>query len=397
MKKDRERNLTEWAQNCLLLVAALVVSFLLGEGILRLFYRDQVLLFPRYHAAAQYGDFTLRRLRPNTVFQHTSQDGSWTFTVNSQGFRNDRDFSFDKPNGRIRVISLGDSHTSGFEVRQQYTFSAVCERALRAKGVDAEVLNAGVSGFSTAEELVFLENAAVRYHPDAVIIGFFGNDFEDNIKSGIFRLEGDSLLVAKKVNIPGTRVLEAINSLSLLRWLSENSYFYSFVMNKAWDAARTFYLRENEKAMTTEYAIPLDVLSDYKKRLMMAIIKRMHTVAKTNGIKLVFIDIPVPPTEEESQMRSNKDEPDLRFTSSVPPDMVNFFREHSDAFIDSNVAFADFRNIAELHVPHGHRHISEFSHTVLGIQACNAILGMSPKVVSGRRDESHGIVENRSN
>ena len=95
--------------------------------------KEKIVLFPRYHSDANYGEFTLRRLRPNTTFWHTSIDGNWKFVTNAQGFRDERDFSYAKPPGRLRVLTLGDSHTEGFEVRQTQTYSAVMERFLRAK------------------------------------------------------------------------------------------------------------------------------------------------------------------------------------------------------------------------------------------------------------------------
>ena len=86
--------------------------------------------------------------------------------MNNQGFRDRRDFPYEKDSNTLRVIALGDLHTEGFEVRQDYTYAAVTERYLKAHGLDAEVINAGVSGFGTAEEAVFLEQEALKYHPD---------------------------------------------------------------------------------------------------------------------------------------------------------------------------------------------------------------------------------------
>ena len=40
-------------------------------------------------------------------------------------------YAGEKPDGGFRVLSLGDSHTVGFEVRQEHTFSEVLERFLR--------------------------------------------------------------------------------------------------------------------------------------------------------------------------------------------------------------------------------------------------------------------------
>src|SRR5204862_1199586 len=129
-------------------------------------FKDQVVMFPRYHTGYQYGPYRLRGIRPHSDFWHTSVDGSWEFITNGKGLRDTRELGYQKPDGTLRVLAIGDSHTQGYEVRQSATFSAVAERYLAQHGVRAEVLNAGVSGFSTAEELAYLENEGYKYQPD---------------------------------------------------------------------------------------------------------------------------------------------------------------------------------------------------------------------------------------
>ena len=214
------------AGNAVLFLVFCAGALGLGELAVRFLLKDQVALFPRYHTDAKYGEFTLRTIRPNSVFWHTSVDGSWEFSTNAQGFRNRKDFAYEKPADTVRVLSLGDSQTQGYEVRQDFTYSSIVERYLNARGYQVEVLNAGVSGFSTAEELLFLENEGFKYQPDVVIVGFNANDLEDNIKAELFRLNEDgSLSIAKKEHLPGVRIQNLIYSLPMVAWLSENSYF----------------------------------------------------------------------------------------------------------------------------------------------------------------------------
>src|SRR5262249_1431354 len=133
--------------NCALLVGSILIGLLVAEFGTRLIFGDTIVLFPRYFTAAHYDGLTLRRLIPNSTFWHTSIDGHWEFRTNAQGFRDDEDYTYDKPAGTRRVLVLGDSHTQGFEVRQSSTFAKVLEHRLRVRGVQAQVLNAGISGF----------------------------------------------------------------------------------------------------------------------------------------------------------------------------------------------------------------------------------------------------------
>ncbi len=349
--------------NVALFIVSIVVALAIGEAFLRFFYKDHVILFPRYHTDAQYGEFTIRRQKPNSTFWHTSIDGSWEFVTNAQGFRNDADFSYEKTQGVLRILSLGDSHTQGYEVRQKQTFSAVVERYLQGEGVQAEVINAGVSGFSTAEALVFLENEGIKYHPDVVVLGFFANDLVDNIKAGIFVLTEDTLNVKKKEHIPGVKILNAINSFGLLRWLSENSYVYSFGFNNVWKYAKRLMRGKAKAALTTEYAIAVDEVDTYQTELAAKLVERMYKFCRENNIKLIVLDIP-------RQIKNNE------IRSSVPTELKTLFQQNSDAFIDSKETLREYRNVAELHLPNGSRHISEFTHLIYGVEIARTVLNM---------------------
>ena len=155
-------------------LVVLLVGLLGAEGVARLLYRRSMPIFPRFHTDAHYGEFTIRRLRPQTKFWHTSIDGQWEFRINAQGFRADKNYEYEKPPGCQRVLCLGDSQTEGFECRQEHTFSAIIERYFAVRKKCVEAINTGVSGFGTAEELVLLENERVKFDPDFVVLFFLG-------------------------------------------------------------------------------------------------------------------------------------------------------------------------------------------------------------------------------
>lgn len=342
--------------------------FIIAEFIVRALYKDETVLFPRYHTNAQYGQFTLRKIRPNSVFRHTSKDGSWKFTTNSQGFRNYKDFEYKKPAQVIRIISLGDSHTQGYEVRQNYTFSAIMEKYLKTNGYNVEVINAGVSGFSTTEELLFLENEGIKYNPDFVVLGFYANDFQDNIKTGLFKLDEEgSLVIQKKLYIPGVKIQNFIYAIPFVKWLSENSYFYSVLFNNTWNY---FKIMRSKKASekVIEYAIPTkEKFSNYQTALTSALIQRMYKFCYENNIKLIIMDIP---------RKAGKNKIKTSFSDILFQNISSF----SDGFILSEPLLSDYNGVAELHRPHGHMHISEFTHTLLGVAGAKTISVIIQKV-----------------
>jgi hypothetical protein len=345
--------------NLSIMVFVTMIMLLLAEGVVRFMYKDEIYMMPRYHTSATYGDFTIRKLRPNSVFWHTSIDGHWRFEINSKGFRNKQEFSYNKPNGVIRVLSLGDSHTEGFEVRQEYTFSSVIQSKLIKHGLNAEVINTGVSGFSNAEELVFLENEGIKYQPDYVVLGFYANDFEDNIKAGLFALDNDSrLVVRKKSHIPGVKIQDIIYSIPGVQWLSENSYFYSMLFNKVW----VFFKFLLNRDATMELAVPeeTDKPQNVENHLAYKLLERMYNFCKNKGIKFIIIDIPVP--QEHGGYRS-----------SFPAEWAGKVELISDAVVRSAILSDNGR--VQIHVPHGARHISEFSHKKFGEAVANLIMG----------------------
>ncbi|MBI4880597.1 MAG: SGNH/GDSL hydrolase family protein [Planctomycetes bacterium] len=73
---------------------------------------------------------------------------------------------------RLRIATLGDSSTYGFNVAEDVCWSRCLEAILRAYGCDVEVLNFGVIGFTAVQgERLYL--GRVRdYQPDVVVAAF---------------------------------------------------------------------------------------------------------------------------------------------------------------------------------------------------------------------------------
>ena len=337
-----------------LFVVSLLAAAALGEVVVRAVFKERTVLFPRYHTEYRYGDYTLRGIQPKSEFWHTSADGSWKFVTNSKGLRDARDFPYAKPAGTLRVLALGDSHTQGYEVRQDATYAAVLERYLNAKGKKTEVLNAGVSGFSTAEAAAYLENEGHRYQPDVVVLGFYANDFEDNLKAGLFGLEGGKLVERKRSHIPGVRLQDLIYSIPGVKWLGENSYFYSVAFNTAWTHFKATSLA-HAKEEAFDFAVPQKgAHSDYEVELAAALIERMRGFCESRGMRFIVVDIP-------RRMAP------YRAAQSIPAGL-------KAETIASSELLAPFQDAAEMHVAHGHNHISEFTHALIGVALGKRIL-----------------------
>jgi hypothetical protein len=122
-------------------------------------------------------------LRPGAAGLYRREGGSQV-QINSAGFR-DREHSVAKPADTVRIAVLGDSYVEAIQVPLEKTFGAVIERNLNEasslSGKHVEVMNFGVDGYGTAQELLTLREKVWQYSPDYVVLAFFpGNDVRNN-------------------------------------------------------------------------------------------------------------------------------------------------------------------------------------------------------------------------
>ena len=120
---------------------------------------------------------------PGVQAWYTAEGRSYV-RINAQGWH-DKERPFTKPAGLTRVAILGDSYTDALQVPEDSAFPAILERTLNSTLPGRyEVLNFGVGGFGTAQELLVLRHYALRYAPDAVILAFtIVNDVSDNSRA----------------------------------------------------------------------------------------------------------------------------------------------------------------------------------------------------------------------
>jgi hypothetical protein len=116
--------------------------------------------------------------------------------INSHGFR-DKERAYQKGRDTFRIVVLGNSFTEGSQVPLEKTFPYILEEKLNSEGSSGpptslpldyhpksqrfEILNLGITGFSTAQEYLTLKHYGLKYTPDFVILAFYiGYDIEAN-------------------------------------------------------------------------------------------------------------------------------------------------------------------------------------------------------------------------
>jgi acyl-CoA thioesterase I len=96
----------------------------------------------------------------------------------------------------VAILALGDSLFAGYGLEPGQSYPARLETALRARGINARIANAGVSGDTTAgglQRLEFALNGQART-PQLVIISLGGNDMLRGVAPAETRANLDAIL-----------------------------------------------------------------------------------------------------------------------------------------------------------------------------------------------------------
>jgi hypothetical protein len=166
----------QWRSKVSLMLAGTLIAMLLCEVGLRA-------------AGVSYPIFTQidgdvgYSLRPG-VEGRWGKEGTTHVRINSAGLR-DREHAYAKPARTLRIAVLGDSYAEALQVPMEDAFWSVLERELKGcpalTGREPEVINFGVSGYGTAQELMTLRQRVWLYSPDIVLLAFLtGNDIRNN-------------------------------------------------------------------------------------------------------------------------------------------------------------------------------------------------------------------------
>ncbi len=105
-----------------------------------------------------------------------------------------------KPVDLFRIVVLGDSVTFGWGVRGEDTYVSHLAGLLAAlhPGQRYEVVNAGVSGYGTWQEALWLQEQAAALQPDLIIVQVHLNDAADNLWGTYGQVVGQPSTLAQK-------------------------------------------------------------------------------------------------------------------------------------------------------------------------------------------------------
>ena len=217
-------------------VAVVAASVVVGLLIFEVFLRAVGYTYPVFYQPDEVRGYSLW---PGAEGRYR-REGAAHVRINSDGLR-DREHSKSKPANTLRVAVVGDSYAEAFQVEREKAFWSVLEANLRdcpaLAGREVEVINFGVSGYGTAQELLTLREKVWDYSPDVVLLAMTtNNDVLDNSRAlkltdeiPYFRLEGDRLALDDSFRRTAAFRLRTSALNRTGRWLREHLRFVQAV------------------------------------------------------------------------------------------------------------------------------------------------------------------------
>ena len=298
--------------------------------------------------------------------------------INSFGMR-DKERTIEKTSGPTRIAILGDSFTEAMHVANDQTFAQVMEKNAGGK---AEVLNFGVAGFGTVQELLTYREKVRQFKPDIVILAFLSaNDMRNNSRpledlySGSYntdrpfpRLVGSGTwdIVSPEPNPLANNpyVLFAKRHLTTYRFL--------------WYAKSALQARFASVSPATSTSTPSDPVADtgenvqvYLSRLFMPpeeepfisawgatewAIKELQSEAEKDGGKFILVMLPDEPHLEWDPKKALETEFSVTLPDGFDIDypekrLKAFSQKEGVAFLDMTPAFRSARDKENLQPP----------------------------------------------
>lgn len=260
MKISRNR----YFNACFLAIISTVFSLIFGELLLRIVKPQPLYSF-------EQGLFTNSKdhdyyLTPFVNKIHSQPEYSYVIKANSYGFRG----SEPNFNAKYRVLMLGDSFGMGQGVREAKNLCELSQAFLKKKGMDIDIFNTSVSGYSGINQLGVLNRFIKNYYPNLVVLLFYWNDIGQKqslkVQNGYLALKAGDKLTAP-----------------LREWLNNHSHLYSLI--------KRFYYYNKMKRPINKRIDKSYLTSDLE--IAFNYIKKMKVICDTNNAGFLVILLPL--------------------------------------------------------------------------------------------------------
>jgi len=256
--------------NVVLVLGSIIAGLLLAEGALRLFAPQ-----PMNGVIFEYAPrgYPVNKSSGTALFNLDGDTGIYHFIPpHLRGISQ-------PPEGAERVLVLGDSFTFGVGLSEQDTYVARLQNKIdRVFGTNRiALLNAGMSGSGTAEQLAFLEDFGNDIAPRMVLVFVSIDDFNRAHFSSLYRLRSTDGLELDEGTAPTSRLKTLIDS-DVYNFAIQHVHIAQLIRR----AVVSIVVPRGEK--------PITVISPDRQRLARALFRRMKAWCDTHRVKLAVIN-----------------------------------------------------------------------------------------------------------
>ena len=313
--------LKRFLKNLSLLVFILLICFLAVEFSLRITEKNNpgaIVKFPEIIKPLNNHELYYE-LIPNIKeyrFKNT------TISTNSEGFR-DYEYPIEKPENTYRIAMIGDSVTFGWGVNLKDTYAKQLENKLKSRSdYKYEVLNFGIPGYYTDQELNLVKKNVLTYNPDMIILTYVFNDAE----------------IAPRYNLD-KKVFLYRQTIQRLKY---KSYTFSFLFYNYAKVRELF----KEKSTTDEqdYKAYLEgVFSDNSQgwNISKNSLKKIKQISDENNIDFLIILFPsIKPNDLQDYQLKNIHETIASFAEENDInylDLLPYFLTHKDTKLELDI------------------------------------------------------------
>lgn len=270
--------------NLSLIIVSTLFTLLLSEIALRLMGFESLYVSPERDRFWKYDSLLGWVHKPGQEGIFETPQFRTVVRINDKGLR-DRQHTYERQNDMERVLVLGDSFAWGYGVEESERFSQLLEQSL---GV--EVINAGVSGYSTDQELLWYKNEGIKYETDLVILVVAGNDVGDNDQQLVSTIyykprfvieDGQLILTGSPVpkTSPGGRLVYSVSQRSALAFFLVQRYF----------DIRSLYAKSKANSDQTDLSASGKKAEKEPFELTIALIDEIRNIAESKNAKFMIV------------------------------------------------------------------------------------------------------------
>ncbi len=279
------------AKNALMAMVVIAACIMFAELTLKVISPQHCYAYPKGMVQEDKG--LCYKISPDYEGRIKTAEFDITITTNSHGLR-DAEHSYEKPNGTLRILGLGDSFQFGVGVQSNQTYLKLLERELQQKGFHAEVINAGVLGYGTRQELQYFKDEGRRYKPEIVILSFYQNDLLDNMLTA----ESCNRFVRDGYLVDNFTASQRAASFKIKLFLNQKSDLYCLAKNSALRLAPKIRIGDIQANLSSETVLTylekgnLSPAIQERFNVTFGLILQLKQAVQADGGRLIIVIIP---------------------------------------------------------------------------------------------------------